>query len=96
VAAADDIPLSTASGRDSGYVAVHLPAGSDPTRYFGLVESIMGAAGGRPHWGKQHTLDAATLAERYPRFEEFLAVRRRLDPEGLFRNDYLDRVLGLP
>lgn len=96
VAAADDIPLSTASGRDSGYVAVHLPAGSDPARYFGLVEPIMGAVGGRPHWGKLHTLDAATLAERYPRFEEFLAVRRRLDPDGLFRNDYLDRVLGLP
>lgn len=96
VAAADDIPLSTASGRDSGYVAVHLPAGSDPTRYFGEVEAIMGAAGGRPHWGKLHTLDAAVLRERYPRFEEFAALRRRLDPEGLFRNDYLDRVLGLP
>jgi FAD-linked oxidoreductase len=94
VAAADDIPLSTASGRDSGYVAVHLPAGSDPGRYFALVESIMGAVGGRPHWGKLHTLDAAVLAERYPRFEEFRRVRDRLDRDGLFRNDYLDRVLG--
>jgi FAD-linked oxidoreductase len=94
VAAADDIPLSTASGRDTGYVAVHLPADTDPARYFGLVESIMGAAGGRPHWGKLHTLDAAVLRTRYPRFEEFVGLRDRLDPEGMFRNDYLNRVLG--
>lgn len=94
VAAADDIALSTASGRDTGYVAVHLPAGADPTRYFALVESIMAKVGGRPHWGKLHTLDAAVLRERYPRFDEFLALRDRLDPEGMFRNDYLDQVLG--
>jgi L-gulonolactone oxidase len=96
VAAADDITLSTASGRDSGYLAVHLSPATDPTRYFGLVERIAGQAGGRPHWGKLHGLDAAVLASRYPRFEDFLALRGRLDPDGLFRNDYLDRVLGRP
>jgi FAD-linked oxidoreductase len=94
VAAADDITLSTASGRDSGYIAVHLPADADPTAYFGLVERIVGEVGGRPHWGKLHSLDAAVLAERYPRFSEFLAIRDRLDPAGLFGNAYLDRVLG--
>lgn len=94
VAAADDIALSSASGRDTGYLAVHLPAGADPSRYFALVESIMARVGGRPHWGKLHTLDAAMLRERYPQFDEFLALRDRLDPEGLFRNDYLDQVLG--
>ncbi len=95
VAAADDITLSTASGRDSGYLAVHLPASADPTAYFGLVERIMSGHEGRPHWGKLHTLDAATLSGRYPRFAEFVALRDRLDPQGLFRNEYLDRVLGV-
>ena len=94
VAAADDITLSTASGRDSGYVAVHLPAGADTTAYFALVERIMSGHDGRPHWGKLHTLDAPTLSSRYPRFAEFVALRHRLDPDGLFRNGYLDRVLG--
>jgi L-gulonolactone oxidase len=94
VAAADDIPLSTASGRDSAYVAVHVPARSDPGPYFDRLEAIAGDVGGRPHWGKLHRLDAAALAERYPRFGEFTALRDRLDPDGVFSNAYLDRVLG--
>lgn len=94
VAAADDIPLSTASGRDSAYVAVHLPAGEDTTAYFALVARIMDDTDGRPHWGKMHDLDAATLATRYPCFGEFVDVRRQVDPAGVFANAYLDRVLG--
>jgi L-gulonolactone oxidase len=94
VAAADDVPLSTASGRDTAYIAVHVPARSEPGEYFTAFEAIAGAAGGRPHWGKLHSLRAAALRERYPRFDEFTAVRDRLDPSGLFANGYLDRVLG--
>ncbi|MGZ6792266.1 MAG: D-arabinono-1,4-lactone oxidase [Mycobacteriales bacterium] len=94
VAPADDIPLSTASGRDSAYVAVHVFRGTRYDRYFKAVEALMGSVGGRPHWGKLHELTAADLAERYPRFGDFQAVRRSVDPEGLFRNGYLDRVLG--
>jgi FAD-linked oxidoreductase len=94
VAAADDIPLSTASGRDCAYVAAHVPAQSEPGAYFDRLEAIAGDVGGRPHWGKLHALDAAALAERYPRFGEFIAVRDRLDPAGVFSNAYLDRVLG--
>ncbi|MBB3676142.1 D-arabinono-1,4-lactone oxidase [Modestobacter versicolor] len=94
VAAADDAPLSTASGRDTAYVAVHVPARSDPGEYFAAFEAIAGAAGGRPHWGKLHGLDAAALAGRYPRFAEFTALRDRLDPAGVFGNAHLDRVLG--
>ncbi|MFS0852663.1 D-arabinono-1,4-lactone oxidase [Microbacterium sp. 179-I 3D4 NHS] len=93
-AAADDRWLSTAYGRDSAYIAVHRYWRADPTAYFETVEEIMLAHGGRPHWGKLHTLDAEQLRERYPRFDDFLAVRDRLDPERAFRNRYLDRVLG--
>ncbi len=49
---------------------------------------------GRPHWGKVHTRDAEYFAGVYPRFGEFTALRDRLDPERLFENDYLRRVLG--
>ena len=52
------------------------------------------AHGGRPHWGKMHTLDATALRARYPRFDDFTALRDRLDPHRAFRNPYLDRVLG--
>jgi FAD-linked oxidoreductase len=93
-AAADDIPLSTASGRESAYLAVHMFRGQPYQHYFDQVEAVMGALDGRPHWGKMHSLDAATLRTRYPRFDEFLAARKRVDPDGVFANDYLDRVLG--
>jgi L-gulonolactone oxidase len=95
-AAADDVPLSTASGQDVAYVAVHVPRRSDPTDYFATFEALAAEVGGRPHWGKEHSLDAATLAQRYPRFDEFVAVRDRLDPTGVLSNAYLDRVLGVP
>jgi hypothetical protein len=58
------------------------------------VESVLTAAGGRPHWGKLHTRDAAYLRGVYPRFGDFLALRDKLDPGRRFGNAYLSRVLG--
>ena len=95
-AAADDLWLSTAHGRATGYVAVHRYWRDDPTEYFADVEQLLLEHDGRPHWGKMHTQDAAALRARYPRFDDFVAARDRLDPEGRFRNAYLDRVLGVP
>ena len=94
VAAADDIWLSTAQGRDSAYIAIHQFIGMPYREYFGAFEKIAGAVGGRPHWGKMHDLDAGVLRSRYPHFDDFLRVRKETDPSGLFSNTYLDRVLG--
>ncbi|MEU5435087.1 D-arabinono-1,4-lactone oxidase [Streptomyces sp. NPDC020719] len=93
-APADDIALSTASGRDTAYIAVHMYKGTPYQAYFTAVERIMTAHGGRPHWGKVHTRDAEYFAAAYPRFGEFTALRDRLDPERRFANAYLRRVLG--
>ncbi|MEW2529594.1 D-arabinono-1,4-lactone oxidase [Streptomyces sp. NPDC047071] len=93
-APADDITLSTASGRDSAYIAVHLYKGTPFRTYFSAAEQIFVAHEGRPHWGKLHTRDAAYFAKAYPRFGEFTALRDRLDPDRLFANAYLRRVLG--
>jgi FAD-linked oxidoreductase len=92
--AGDDIPLSTAFGRDTAYIAVHLAIGRPYDQYFQGVEAIMDDHDGRPHWGKLHFQSAATLAPRYPRWEKFQGIRRRLDPDGRFANPYTDRVLG--
>jgi FAD/FMN-containing dehydrogenase len=93
-APADDVALSTAYGRDSLYLAFHVPAGTDHTAYFGGLEPILRDAGGRPHWGKVHTRTAADLAPVYDRFADFLALRDRLDPDRVFANAHLRRVLG--
>jgi L-gulonolactone oxidase len=94
IAAADDIPLSTAFDRQTVYVAVHRFWREPYARYFLEVERILAAAGGRPHWGKLHTQSAATLRARYPLFDAVRAVRATVDSEGRFANPYLDRVLG--
>jgi len=94
VAAADDVPLSTAFGRDSAYLAVHVHRGEPHETYFGAVEAVMRDLDGRPHWGKLHSRAAADLRPAYPGFDAFVALRDRLDPERRFGNAYLERVLG--
>jgi L-gulono-1,4-lactone dehydrogenase len=93
---ADDIPLSTANNRDSGWIAVHQYIGAPYEAYFQGVEQIMNDYAGRPHWGKMHFQSSHTLAHRYPEWDTFKAWRSKLDPSGTFRNAYLDRVLGRP
>jgi FAD-linked oxidoreductase len=92
--APDDALLSTAAGRESGFVAVHMYRGMAWEPYFRAVEAIMDELDGRPHWGKRHFQTAATLRSRYPDWDRFQAVRARLDPDGRFANDWTDRVLG--
>lgn len=93
-AAADDVWLSTAHGRDTAYLAVHQYLRSPFRRYFAAAERIVTQVGGRPHWGKLHTLDAERLAALYPRFADAQRVRAAGDPSGVFTNPHLDRVLG--
>lgn len=92
--AGDDALLSPAFDRETAYVAVHVYRDMPWERYFRAVERIADGYGGRPHWGKRHFQTAETLADRYPEWERFQAVRRRLDPDGRFANAYTDRVLG--
>ncbi len=94
VAPADDVPLSTAHGRDSLYLAFHTHRRAEHAAYFALMEQVVRAHGGRPHWGKVHTRQVDELAPLYPRFGDFLAMRERLDPDRVFANAHLRRVLG--
>jgi L-gulono-1,4-lactone dehydrogenase len=94
VTPADDVWLSTAYGRDSAYVAIHVFHSAPHEQYFTDVEAVMTSVGGRPHWGKMHTRDAGYLAGSYPRMSDFVATREALDPDRRFGNDYLRHVLG--
>ena len=94
VAAADDASISPSHGRDTAYIAVHQYREMEWRPYFEAVERIMDSYGGRPHWGKRHFQTAATLAPRYPAWEEFQRARDTLDPARVFTNEYAERVLG--
>jgi len=90
----DEPWLSTAYGRPSAYIAIHVFHASPHAEYFGDVEAVMTAAGGRPHWGKMHTRSADYLRQAYPKHGDFAALRDELDPERRFGNAYLTQVLG--
>jgi FAD-linked oxidoreductase len=91
----DDAWLSPFSGHEvSGSIAVHHYHLEDPLPCFASVEPLLRAAGGRPHWGKMHTLAAADLAALYPRWADFQRVRRELDPAGRMLSPYLRQLLG--
>jgi L-gulono-1,4-lactone dehydrogenase len=93
-AAPDDLWMSTAYERDIGYIAIHQYVARDHRRYFEAFWSMLDGLQARPHWGKMHDLDATELRSRYPKFDDFVALRDRLDPQRVFSNPYLDRVLG--
>lgn len=90
----DDIWLSPAYERASAYIAIHMYKGMEYKRYFREMEEIFMAYGGRPHWGKMHYQTAESLATRYPKWEAFHTLRKGLDPQGIFLNDYLKRMFG--
>lgn len=92
--AADDIWLSPFYQRDSVTISVHQYYRQPYDKLFSGVEAIFARYEGRPHWGKLHALTASELSKLYPRWDDFQAVRRRLDPSGKFLNRYLRRIFG--
>jgi FAD/FMN-containing dehydrogenase len=94
--AGDDALLSMASGRETVSISVHQDGRYPHEPVFAALEPIAVEAGGRPHWGKWHRLTAPALARVYPGWERFRAIRRGLDPGGVFQGPYLQALLGEP
>jgi FAD-linked oxidoreductase len=90
----DDIWLSPNYGRDSVHISVHQYRGMPFDAYFAGVQAICMNHGGRPHWGKVHSLKARELSLLYPRWNDFLALRERMDPQGRFLTPYLRSLFG--
>lgn len=92
--AADDIPLSPYCRRESALIDLQQFGGMPHEEYFRAGEEIFKRFEGRPHWGKLHGRDASELRDLYPDWDRFQSLRREWDPDGVFMNDYLRRVLG--
>ena len=90
--AADDVWLSSAYGRDTVTLSVHLQVGTDDEPYYRACEEIFLAHDGRPHWGKVNYLDGSALAAMHARWEDWWAVRDAVDPAGTFLNPYLTGI----
>ena len=94
IIAPDDAWLSPFYGRESGSIAVHAWYKEDHDWMFQLIEPVLREAGGRPHWGKLHSLSAAELTALYPMFAEAQALRRTVDPAGRMLNPFVQRIFG--
>ena len=90
--AADDLWMSTAYLRDS--VALHFTWKQDwpaVSKVLPQIERELSPFAPRPHWGKLFTMSPAQLRSRYERLPDFVALAKKLDPQGKFRNDFLER-----
>jgi xylitol oxidase len=88
---ADDLWLSPAQGRDT--IGIHFSWARDLVEVPVIsaeIEAMLLPLGARPHWGKILHTPAAGLAALYPRMAEFRDLAGSLDPNGKFRNAYLE------
>ena len=93
--AADDLWLSPNHDRDS--MALHFTWIADTEAVLPVVadlEAALAPLGARPHWGKIFTSEPSGLRAAYPRFADFTALAARFDAKGVFRNPWLDGLLG--
>ncbi|WP_445660387.1 D-arabinono-1,4-lactone oxidase [Acinetobacter sp. F16] len=88
----DDIWLSPFYARDSVSISIHQFYKQDYHVVFDLVEPILQKYQGRPHWGKLHTMTAASLRDLYPKWDDFIALRQQLDPNQKWLNPYLKQL----
>ncbi len=92
--AADDFWMSPCYQQDS--VAIHFTWKQNPKEVgelIPMIEQELAPFNVRPHWGKLFTLDSQTFVERYPKLRDFVDLARQYDPEGKFRNAYLDGAI---
>ena len=87
--------LSPFYQRDTGSIAVHAYYEDDYQFLYDLVEPILKKHGGRPHWGKLHSLTEKDFVQLYPQWQQVKAIRQQLDPQGKLVNPYLKRVWGV-
>lgn len=93
--AGDDAWLSPFQGGSRISVAVHTFYTDRHSWFYTGVEPIFRRHGGRPHWGKLHSLTADDVRRLYPDLGKFLAVREELDPNGVFLNQHLSHLFGV-
>ena len=90
----DDAWLSPFNDGPRISIAIHAAVDERFDYFFSEFEPIFRQHGGRPHWGKWHSLKRADFEALYPAFGDFIELRRSLDPNGRFLNPHLADLFG--
>lgn len=88
VVAADEAWMSPNYQQDNLVVSISGEPGTHYWPYLRACDSLFAEFRGRPHWGKLHFMTADRIARLFPRYDEFLEMRRRFDPKGTFLNSH--------
>ena len=94
--AADDLWISTASGRPTVTISAHQDISLDDRPLFEACEEVFRRHDGRPHWGKVHRRTGADLSGLYPRYRQWWETRDRHDPHGMFVTPELEALRPQP
>jgi xylitol oxidase len=89
--AADNLWMSMCYKQDS--VALHFTWKMDQpavTQLLPMIEDALTPFNARPHWGKLFTVSSKQLETRYERMQDFCRLLSQYDPQGKFRNEFLD------
>ena len=86
---ADEAFLSPQYRTPTVVISVSGTPGTDYWAYLRSVDALLAGFDARVHWGKLHFMTPERLHELYPRAGDFVALRRELDPHGMFLNDHL-------
>jgi FAD/FMN-containing dehydrogenase len=93
---ADDYLISPCYGRKTVTISLHQNAGFPFMEFFRTIEPVFRDFGGRPHWGKKHTLQSDEISGLYRGWNDFLIIREKMDPDGIFLNEHLEKqIFGL-
>ena len=94
--APDEAWLSPFYRRTAVMISIASPAARDDRygAFFADAEALFAQVGGRPHWGKIHHKARAGIASVYPRYDQFVQMRRELDPAGVFLNQHLEQLFA--
>ncbi|MDP2315508.1 MAG: D-arabinono-1,4-lactone oxidase [Pseudomonadota bacterium] len=86
--------MSPAYGRDTVQIGAYVGGSPDCDAYYAAIARIVAEHGGRPHWGKEAAFDAALIRRVLPMADAFAGLVREVDPDGVFRNPFVRRVIG--
>jgi xylitol oxidase len=95
----DDTLISMTADATEPYYAISFITYVEPRDAFYQLASFLADSmtllfEARLHWGKYFPLEHSPVAAAYPKLAEFRGICRQTDPHGVFRNEFVQKVLG--